>query len=1083
MVIMKNALWKDIFRDIRKSKGRFISIASIIALGVMLFAGVKIAPIDMKATADKYYDDYNLMDLRVISTLGLTDEDVKDIKNIDGVLGVEPSKTLDVISKIDSDEFVIRVHSLPNNNLNDGNEDYINRLNLIEGHLPTKDGECVIARENFGSLNLKIGDKLNLNSGDDSDIKDNLTTNEYEVVGIVETPYYLSDQIGNSSIGNGTVKTYMFINEFDFKSEVYTDIYVTVKDTKALNSYDETYFEVTDKVKESIENISNVIIDRRYNEVINEANEELNKGKDEYEAKKSEVEEKLEKAQNEIDNSRKTLTEGEDELNSKKNELENSLKIGQEDILKAEQELNEKESEINEGINKFYEAKESIEQEFIKAENSINDSEVYLEGLLSQKSSLEDMLKDESLSDEEKVSIEVKINSLDVIIKEANDKVNVAKSELQSKKDELLAKENDLNLAKIQIEEGRNKVNQSKVDLEEAKKQGYSQIENAKAEIENGKVKLAEGEKELEENKKKAEEELSKAREELEEAEEKISQIENPDFYVLDRKSHYSYVDYENSANSIDKLSNVFPVFFFVVAALVCLTTMTRMVDEQRVNIGTLKALGYDKGSIAKKFIVYALFASLIGCIVGIALGFTTLPLVIFDAYNILYILPKMTYVVHVPLAIMIFAVAIGVTTLSTYAACRIELIEVPSMLMRPKAPKEGKRILLEKIPFIWNRFNFIGKVTVRNIFRYKKRFLMTVIGISGSTALLVTGFGIKDSIKTIVSKQYGELTQYDVSINLNGTINTDEKNNLEDYLKQDSKVSDFIFVRSESGEALSNEISKDVNIIVTHEDEKFDEFEHLQDRKTKETIILPKDGIAISEKLAKLLGVKVGDEIEIINNNDNKAQAKVGAIVEHYINHYIYIDADYYKEIFNKAPEENSIFVKVNNEDSINEISNSLININGVSGVVSNSSIKDNFDNTIKSLDLVVLVMIFCAGALSFIVLYNLTNVNISERIREIATIKVLGFYDKEVSAYIFRENILLTVIGAIGGLFLGIAFHKFIMVTVEMDYVMFGRNIDVKSFIMAAILTIIFSLLVNCAMYYKLKKVEMVESLKSVD
>ena len=498
MVIMKNALWKDIFRDIRKSKGRFISIASIIALGVMLFAGVKIAPIDMKATADKYYDDYNLMDLRVISTLGLTDEDVKDIKNIDGVLGVEPSKTLDVISKIDSDEFVIRVHSLPNNNLNDGNEDYINRLNLIEGHLPTKDGDCVIARENFGSLNLKIGDKLNLNSGDDSDIKDNLTTNEYEVVGIVETPYYLSDQIGNSSIGNGTVKTYMFINEFDFKSEVYTDIYVTVKDTKALNSYDETYFEVTDKVKESIENISNVIIDRRYNEVINEANEELNKGKDEYEAKKSEVEEKLEKAQNEIDNSRKTLTEGEDELNSKKNELENSLKIGQEDILKAEQELNEKESEINEGINKFYEAKESIEQEFIKAENSINDSEVYLEGLLSQKSSLEDMLKDESLSDEEKVSIEVKINSLDVIIKEANDKVNVAKSELQSKKDELLAKENDLNLAKIQIEEGRNKVNQSKVDLEEAKKQGYSQIENAKAEIENGKVKLAEGEKELE---------------------------------------------------------------------------------------------------------------------------------------------------------------------------------------------------------------------------------------------------------------------------------------------------------------------------------------------------------------------------------------------------------------------------------------------------------------------------------------------------------------------------------------------------------------------------------------------------------
>ena len=636
MVIMKNVLWKDIFRDIKRTKGKFISIASIIALGVMLFSGVKIAPINMKATADKYYDDYNLMDLRVLSTLGLTDEDVNDIKNIEGVLGVEPSKTLDAISRIDSNDFVIRVHSLSNDNLNEDNEDYINRLNLIEGRLPSNSGECVVGKESFESLNLKIGDKIKLNSGNESDINDSLTTNEYEVVGIVKTPYYLSNQIGNSSIGNGTVKTYMFINEFDFKSEIYTDIYVTVKDAKALDSYDEKYFDVTDKVKESIESISNLIIDRRYNELINEANVELNKGKDEYEAKKSE-------------------------------------------------------------------------------------------------------------------------------------------------------------------------------------------------------------------------------------AEEKILEIQKPGFYVLDRKSHYSYVDYENSANSIDKLSNVFPVFFFVVAALVCLTTMTRMVDEQRVNIGTLKALGYSKGSIAKKFIVYALFASLIGCVLGVALGLTALPSIIFNAYSIMYILPKMTFVINIPLIIAIFVISIGVTTLATYAACRIELIEVPSILMRPKAPKEGKRILLERIPFIWNRFNFTSKVTIRNIFRYKKRFMMTVIGIAGSTALLLTGFGIKDSIKTVVSKQYGELTQYDVSINLNETINSDEKNILEEYLKQDSKADDFIFIRSESGETLANEISKNVNIIVTDEDKKFDEFQHLQDRKSKETVILPKNGIVISEKLAKLLNVKVGDEIIMI--------------------------------------------------------------------------------------------------------------------------------------------------------------------------------------------------------------------------
>ena len=507
------------------------------------------------------------------------------------------------------------------------------------------------------------------------------------------------------------------------------------------------------------------------------------------------------------------------------------------------------------------------------------------------------------------------------------------------------------------------------------------------------------------------------------------------------------------------------------------------MVDEQRVNIGTLKALGYDKGSIAKKFIVYALFASLIGCIVGVSLGFTILPTIIFEAYGIMYILPKMKYVLDIPLAIIVFVVAIGVTTLSAYTACRIELIEVPSMLMRPKAPKEGKCILLERIPFIWNRFNFTGKVTVRNIFRYKKRFLMTVIGIAGSTALLLTGFGLKDSIKTIVNKQYGELTKYQISANLEGNITKEQENAVSGFLSNNTNIEDFTFIRTESGEARFNDVTKDVSFIVTDEGKNFDEFEHLQNRKSKETIYLPTDGIAITEKLAKLLNVKVGDEIELKYNNDNKAQAKVSEIVEHYINHYIYIDSNYYKSIFNRTPKENSIFIKLVNEDTADQVSNDLINIEGIAGIVSNNSIKTSFSDTIKSLDLVVIVMILCAGALSFIVLYNLTNVNISERIREIATIKVLGFYDKEVSAYIFRENILLTIIGTLAGLLLGVAFHRFIMVTVEMEYVMFGRQIDIVSFIMATGLTIIFSLLVNWVMYYKLKKVEMVESLKSVD
>ncbi|WP_294174750.1 FtsX-like permease family protein [uncultured Clostridium sp.] len=858
---------------------------------------------------------------------------------------------------------------------------------------------------------------------------------------------------------------------------------MTVKNTKELNSYDDKYFNVVDKVSDSIENMSEVIVNRRYNEIKNAANEELLKGKKEYETKKSEVEAKLADAENEIESSKKKLAEGEQELNNKKAEMESTIKSAKEQLIVAENELNQKEDELNQGIEKFNAAKVIAQQEFEKADKTITDTQKYIDTLISQKSALEESLNNENLTEEDKVGIQTQITTLDVIINESTDKLNAGKVELQNKKNELEAQENNLNSAKIQIQEGRNKLNQSKKDLESSKKEGNAQIEAALQEITNGKEQLAEGEKELEENKKKAEEELSKAEEDIKEAENEIAKIEKPELYVLDRKSHYSYVDYENNAKSIDKLSNVFPVFFFIVAALVCLTTMTRMVDEQRVNIGTLKALGYDKGSIAKKFIVYALFASLIGCIVGVSLGFTILPTIIFEAYGIMYILPKMKYVLDIPLAIIVFVVAIGVTTLSAYTACRIELIEVPSMLMRPKAPKEGKRILLERIPFIWNRFNFTGKVTVRNIFRYKKRFLMTVIGIAGSTALLLTGFGLKDSIKTIVNKQYGELTKYQISANLEGNITKEQENAVSGFLSNNTNIEDFTFIRTESGEARFNDVTKDVSFIVTDEGKNFDEFEHLQNRKSKETIYLPTDGIAITEKLAKLLNVKVGDEIELKYNNDNKAQAKVSEIVEHYINHYIYIDSNYYKSIFNRTPKENSIFIKLVNEDTADQVSNDLINIEGIAGIVSNNSIKTSFSDTIKSLDLVVIVMILCAGALSFIVLYNLTNVNISERIREIATIKVLGFYDKEVSAYIFRENILLTIIGTLAGLLLGVAFHRFIMVTVEMEYVMFGRQIDIVSFIMATGLTIIFSLLVNWVMYYKLKKVEMVESLKSVD
>ena len=1054
MVIMKNALWKDILRDINKSKGRFISIAAIITLGVMLFTGVKIAPIDMKATADKYYDDYNLMDLKIISTLGLTDKDVKDIKDINSILGVYPSKTMDALSKQNSEEFVIRIHSLLSENLNNNNENYINRVNLVKGKMPSKENECVIGNEKFSSLNLKIGDKLLLTSGDDSDISESLKNIEYEIVGVVETPYYLSNQIGSSTIGNGNVKTYMFINEDNFKNDIYSEVYVTIDGVKNLNSYNDEYFEVINESILSIENISSDINNRRYLEIVNLAKEELENGKKEYEDKKSTVLRQIEDAKKEIEDSKSKLMESQDEISSREQQLYDSIEDGKYKISVAESELKEKEEEYNLGLSAFNEAKKSAEENFAKAEESIRKSEDGLQQLKDQINNLKLSLNDESLTEEIKLNIQEQINSLNNLFEQGSVKLNEAKKQLEQGKNELAKQEENLNAANIQLAAGKKAINSSKNSLKELKEVGEAKIKEAKDKVNEGKLQLEEGEKELLEKEKTANEELDKAKGEIIKAEDEISKIEKPELYVLDRKSHYSYVDFENNAKSINKLSNVFPVFFFIVAGLVCLTTMTRMVDEQRINIGTLKALGYGNGSIAKKFIIYALFASLIGSVIGIALGLTVFPLIIINAYKMMYILPE-----------------------------RVELKNKPSNLMRPKAPKEGKRILLEKIPFIWNKLNFIGKVTIRNIFRYKKRFLMTVIGIAGSTALLVAGFGIKDSIKAVVSKQYGELTKYQMSLSLAKDVSKEKIEYIKNELSNDNNVADYLFVTTESGKATINEISKDVSLVISNDSENFNEFELLRNRKTEEIITLPKNSIVISEKIATLLNVKIGDEIEITNNANNKAKATIGYIAERYINNYIYISDKYYEDIFGKIPQVNNVLLKLNDEKSVNEISNKFINMDGVTGAVNNTSIKENFDDTIKSLDLVVVVMILCAGALSFIVLYNLTNVNISERVREIATIKVLGFYDNEVSAYIYRENILLTIIGLITGLGLGKLFHKFIMVTVEMDYIMFGRKIALFSFVIAGILTLAFSLLVNLAMYYKLKNIKMVESLKSVD
>lgn len=1082
---MKSALNKDFVRDIKNSKGRFISILLIVALGVAFFAGIKDAPLVMKKTSDSYYDDSNLMDIRITSTLGLTDDDVDAIKKINKVDGIKGTYSMEAISNYKDKDSVVQIQSINLSDYKQNNKNYMNRLKVVKGRLPQKSGECVIEKSKYQFLAYPIGSKVTLDSGTDEDISDSLNKKEYTVVGYVNTPYYLSHEKGNASIGGGRVQGAMMILDSDFKLDVYTDIYLTVKGAKALDTYSDEYQELIDSVVHDIDKITDDRIKARYDEVVSEAQNKLDESKQKYEDNKAKAEKEIDDAQAKINKSKTELEQGKLELESQKSNAKRKIQNGKVQIENAKKQLKSGRVQYENALKEFKTQKKKAQGEFKKAENKIKDLE-------SQKSELENgiaqinlLLKDENLSEEQKLYYQNELKTMNSNLEQLKSGISSAKKELNLQKQKLQSSENKLKQTKQTLDSNKAKIKQSEIELKQSEKTANNEIQKAEQKIRSGEEEIQKAQTTLDNKKQEVQEKLSKAEKEIKKAQREINKIEKPTWYVLDRDSHRSFVEYEGCANSIDALAKIFPVFFFAVAALVCLTTMTRMVDEQRINIGTLKALGYTVFDIAKKYILYAFTASMIGSILGLLIGFSVFPIVIFYAYGMMYTLPDMIPAIDIKLAILITLIAILVTTISAYVACKKELMEEPSALMRPKAPKNGKRIFLERIDFIWKRLSFISKVTLRNIFRYKKRFLMTVLGIAGCTALLVTGFGIKDSIQMIVSGQYGELLKYDMEISISNKTNDSKIKDMASKLNKTKNIEQYEFFVYENGEVKTNEGSEDVNIVIPDDLNKFNDFIHLRQRVGHKKINLKDDGLVLSEKAARVIGASVGDTIKLKNSDNITVEAKVSDITENYISHYAYMTKNYYNKLFNNIPSNNKVLGILNRTSSKEEdkLSKELINIDGVSGVVFNTVSKQTFSNTIKNLNYVVLIMIISAGSLAFVVLYNLTNVNISERIREIATIKVLGFYDGETAAYIYRENIILTIVGIIIGLIMGKFLHQYIMTTVEIKSMMFGRVINTKSYIIAAILTVLLSLIVNIVMYYKLKNVKMVESLKSVD
>lgn len=1073
---------KDIFREIKISLGRFLSILCIVAIGVAFFAGIKASAPDMKNSADTYFDKYNVQDIQVYSTIGLTKKDVAAIKKIKGVKSVQPSFSMDTLSQIDSTQMVIKVISY-------GIDQKMNKIRVVEGRMPEKENECLVEASSatnklYGTFH--IGDTIKLQSGTDEALSKSLKHTKYKIVGTCYNPNYLSYEKGSSNIGSGTVNSFIYIQNTNVLKDYYTEVDVCVKGAKDLDCYSDEYFDVVDPVLKKIKKISNKQIDARIQSYQSELDE-----------KKQEATDKFKDAENQFNDAQNKIDSGLSEIQSNELKLQNSK------------------DQINQGWNEYYANLQLLDNipTLQNAIAQIEESEKKLPELLSQKEQVENGLQEinaEGDLNTKRTLIQNAIDFIDIALKKLENypdssdaetiriKLNEKKELLQGQLsliDQAIAKKAELEAILPQIQSGIEQIQAGVAKKAELQSQ-LNQLLNAKNELNNAYVSLINGQAQYEDGVSKIEDaknELNKSIEqltlskaefniqkhdalrELSDAQLEIDKMEGK-WIVLDRNSHYSYRDYGACADRMDGIAKVFPVFFFLVAALVCMTTMTRMVDEQRNEMGTLKALGYSKLQIASKYIIYALIASILGSILGCSLGMYLFPSVIFNAWNTLYNIDQIKFLFQPGLILLASGSVTGITLLATLYSIYSELIEMPSQLMRPKAAKAGKKILLERITFIWKRLSFLQKVTARNIFRYKKRFFMTIIGIAGCSALLVAGFGINDSISDIVNQQYNVIYHYDATVSAKTSEITSQIKSLkgvkdvyeEDHLAVTTKIE-------------NKDISTTVHIISN--DKKFKDFCTLFNGNNE--FDLDDSSVLISQKMATKLNKKAGDTIKIKDANNKVIKAKIKGVFTNYVGHHIYASESLYKSWNTNAKTTHIYLIKSKKTTKKFErnLGNKIMNIDGVQSVTFYSSLQKNFKDMIKSISYIVVVLVISAACLAFVVLYNLSNVNISERKREIATIKVLGFTRKEVDAYINRETILLTILGSLIGLGIGIGLHHLIMNLAEMDDIMFGRTINSISYVISFVMTIGFNAIINLCMHKKLNNIQMVESLKAVE
>lgn len=1325
---MKNRILTDALREVRRTRGRFLSLFLLSALAVAFLAGLRSTAPDMEAAADRYFDACQLMDLRVLSTLGLTDEDLAWLSHVDGVSYVEGAYSVDAVIHGTERELVVKVHSLTEG---------VNRPRLRSGRLPAGPGECAVEPALLDALGLELGDSIVLDTGD-GDYADALDDTPRTIVGVVDSPLYISQERGTSTLGTGKAEAFLLLPPSAFDLDTYTEAWLLADGAAGLLCYGDGYEALLDGLTERVEALGEARAGLRKDQVLREAMgeltlaqetldretadaqrelddawdtlsdarrqldegwaeyedgvaeydalmeeqrstldesqaalddalAELRAGQAEYDAGMLQVTEgraALDDAQTELDDARRVLEAGQVTLDATKKQLEEGraelvareaeyaagaaalaqgwdeleaaqilARQGQAELDDAALTLSQGDAQYAAGLKELQaqeaqlsaaeaeaealrgwldkvlspaakdpaaalaalttpqladrsyaalfgpldEALEQVRPDLPAGQQSQADrlraalpadgdalwagltgeqSAAYTAGLsqaLKGGYALLDPVADKTLDtladartqleagkaqlaatraqldagqaelaagraelaeaqalvssgtaelEARQAQLEAGRAELDAGWKEYNDgaaafadaqaqadsalaELEAGQVRLDGERDALSAAGETLARSKETLEAGWTdyyagvaQLQQGRYALEEADHQAQETFRAAREELEEGEADYQDGLQDYWDGEAEANDALTDARRELNDARREVLEIEDAQWYVLDRESGQGYLSFQMDAQRMGSIADLFPLIFFLVAALVCLTTMTRMVEEHRVEIGGMKALGYGTAAISVKYVGYGLSASLLGGLTGLAVGVPLFPTIIFTAWQSMYTIGPLALGFYPALSLLSVGAAAATVTLAAALTCRSTLAAVPAQLMRPRAPKAGKRVLLERVGPLWRRLSFLQKVTLRNLFRYKRRFCMTVAGIGGCTALIVTGFGLRDSLLAVSDIQYGELSRYTLQVVLSDNVTQAEAQEVDAALS--AAGAEALPARLTAVTASAGGREVEVYQMAAAGPEDFGDLLVLRDRTSHDPVPLTDDGVVITEKLAQLLSLSVGDPITL--SGDGTVTATVTGITENYVYHYVYLTADGYAALYGSAPEGNARLVRCA-DDAADTVSAAVVPLAGVTAVTYIADSQQVYQQSMAVVDAAVLLVIVSAGALAFVVLLNLSSINLTERLRELATLKVLGFYDRELSAYVFRENILLTVFGVLAGLVMGKYLHRWLILTVEIDLMMFGRSAHPLSYLWAALLTVLFSFLTGLLSRRRLRDIDMVESLKTVE